>query len=219
MTRKSVPVYYLVGILRCDSLLFKYGRQSRIVQQSDSAEVTGLLKAWTNGDSAALDCLMPVVYDELRRMARRFMRHERGNNTLQTTALVNEVYLRLVDVKKVDWEHRAQFFAISSQMMRRILVDAARAKQSQKRGGGLDHVNKDDSIAVAPSASESIVALDTALDAFGKLAPRQAKVLEMRYFGGLSAEEIASVLKTSTRTVERDFQFAKTWLARELNNR
>lgn len=188
------------------------------MERPDSAEVTGLLKAWTNGDQTALDCLMPVVYEELRRMARRFMRHERDGNTLQTTALVNEVYLRLVDVKNVDWQHRAQFFAISSQMMRRILVDAARTKNAQKRGGGLDHANQVD-VAALPSATEVVVALDSALDAFARLAPRQGKVFEMRYFGGLSGEEISNVLKTSIRTVERDFQFAKTWLARELSNK
>jgi len=183
----------------------------------DSAAVTRLLKAWTGGDQAALDHLIPVVYDELRRMARQHMRNERAGNTLQTTALVNEVYLRLVDVKNVDWQHRAQFFAISSQMMRRILVDAARARGSKKRGAGAEKVNVDDVALVAPQSDESLVALDAALHEFAKLAPRPAKVLEMRYFGGLSEEEIAAVLKTSTRTVERDFQFAKSWLMRELS--
>ncbi|HEX4227497.1 MAG TPA: sigma-70 family RNA polymerase sigma factor [Bryobacteraceae bacterium] len=193
----------------------------RIVESNDasrSADVTRWLKAWTNGDPAALDRLMPVVYEELRRMARRHIRNERAGHTLQTTALVNEAYLRLVDVRNVDWQHRAQFFAISSQMMRRILVDAARARGSQKRGGGAEHLNMDDVVPVSPDSEESIVALDLALDAFAKVAPRQAKVLEMRYFGGLSDEEISAVLKTSTRTVERDFQFAKTWLMRELSN-
>jgi RNA polymerase sigma factor (TIGR02999 family) len=187
------------------------------VETSDSASVTGLLKAWTGGDQAALDRLVPVVYQELRRMARYHMRNERPGTTLQTTALVNEVYLRLVDVKNVDWQHRAQFFAISSQIMRRILVDAARARGSRKRGGRAEKVNVDDVAVLAPQPEESVLALDGALDAFEKLAPRQAKVLEMRYFGGLSEEEIALVLKTSTRTVERDFQFAKTWLMRELS--
>ena len=184
----------------------------------DSAELTGLLKAWAGGDRAALDRLMPAVYDELHRMAHRHMRGERPGNTLQTTALVNEVYLRLVDVKNVDWHHRAQFFAISSQIMRRILVDAARARGTAKRGGDADRVDVEDVALLSPQPGESIVALDTALDAFAKLAPRQARVVEMRYFGGLSEQEIASVLQTTTRTVERDFHFAKAWLMRELTS-
>lgn len=183
----------------------------------DSAQLTGLLKAWTGGDQAALDRLIPVVYEELRRMARRHMRNERAGNSLQTTALVNEVYIRLVDVKNVDWQHRAQFFAMSSQIMRRILLDAARARLAQKRGGGMEKVNVDDVAILSPESGESVVALDAALEEFAKLAPRQAKVLEMRYYGGLSEQEIAAVLKTSTRTIERDFQFAKSWLMRELS--
>ena len=187
------------------------------MERVDSSAITELLKAWTGGDRAALDRLMPAVYDELRRMARRHMRHERAGHTLQTTALVNEAYLRLVDVKSVDWQHRAQFFAVAAQIMRRILVDAARARGAQKRGGSAVPVNIDDVAVIAPDTGEQIVALDAALDEFEKLAPRPAKVLEMRYFGGLSEAEIAAVLKTSTRTVERDFQFAKTWLVRELS--
>ena len=150
-------------------------------------------------------------------MARRHLRNERAGNTLQTTALVNEVYLRLVDVKNVDWQYRAQFFAMASQMMRRILVDASRARGAKKRGGDAEKVNVEDIALLSPESGESVVALDAALDEFAKIAPRQAKVLEMRYFGGLSEEEMASVLKTSTRTIERDFQFAKTWLMRELS--
>lgn len=184
----------------------------------NSSEVTVLLKAWTGGDQGALNLLIPVVYEELRRMARRHLRNERAGNTLQTTALVNEVYLRLVDVANVDWQNRAQFFALSSQMMRRILVDASRARRSQKRGGGAEKVNLDDVAILSPESGESVVALDAALDEFAKLAPRQAKVLEMRYFGGLSEDEISLALKISIRTVERDFQIAKAWLLRELSN-
>jgi RNA polymerase sigma factor (TIGR02999 family) len=183
----------------------------------DPAEVTVLLKAWGGGDQAALDRLAPVVYDELRRIARRYMRSERTGNTLQTTALVNEVYLRLVDVKNVEWQHRAQFFAISAQMMRRILVDAARARGSRKRGGGAVKVNVDDIALVSPQFEDSIMALDAALRDFAKAAPRQAKVVELRYFGGLSVEEIGEVTKMSTRSVERDWQFARAWLMRELS--
>jgi RNA polymerase sigma factor (TIGR02999 family) len=183
----------------------------------ESAEVTGLLKAWSNGDQTAMDRLASVVYEELRRIARRYLKNERPGNTLQTTALVNEVYLRLVDVKNVDWQHRAQFFAISAQMMRRILVDAARARGSRKRGGGAVKVNVDETAVLSPEPDASILALDEALQAFSQVAPRQAKVVELRYFGGLNEEEIAEILKTSSRTVRRDWDFAKSWPMRELN--
>jgi RNA polymerase sigma factor (TIGR02999 family) len=183
----------------------------------ESAEVTVLLKAWSSGDQAALDRLASVVYKELRRIARRYMKNERPGNTLQTTGLVHEVYLRLVDVKHVDWQHRAQFFAISAQMMRRVLVDAARARGSSKRGGGAVKVNIDETAVLAPEPDASILALDDALEAFTRVAPRQAKVVELRYVGGLSEEEIVQVLEISPRTVRRDWDFAKTWLMRELN--
>jgi RNA polymerase sigma factor (TIGR02999 family) len=182
-----------------------------------SAEVTGLLRAWSGGDQAALDRLAALVYDELHRMARRYMRDERTGNTLQTTALVNEVYLRLVDVKNVDWQQRAQFFAITAQMMRRILVDAARARGSNKRGGGVVKVNVDETPVLSPERNSSLVALDDALEALSRVAPRQAKLVELRYFGGLSEEEIVEVLKISPRTVRRDWEFAKSWLMRELS--
>ena len=181
-----------------------------------SVEVTGLLKAWSGGDQAALERLADQVYNELRRIARRYMRNERAGNTLQTTALVNEVYLRLVDVKNVDWQQRAQFFAIAAQMMRRILVDAARARGSHKRGGRAIKVNVDEALVASPERDSSLVALDEALEAFSKVAPRQAKVVELRYFSGLSEEEIAEVLKITPRTVRRDRDFAKSWLMREL---
>jgi RNA polymerase sigma factor (TIGR02999 family) len=183
-----------------------------------STEVTSLLKAWSDGDQAALDRLAAKVYQELRRIARRYMKNERAGNTLQTTALVNEVYLRLVDVKKVDWQHRAQFFAISAQMMRRILVDAARARGSHKRGGGAVKVNVEEVPVLSPEPSASLVALDDALEALSKIAPRQAKIVELRYFGGLSEEEAAEVLKISTRSVRRDWLFARAWLMRELSS-
>ena len=181
-----------------------------------SVEVTGLLKAWSGGDPAALERLAGHVYDELRHIARRYMRNERAGNTLQATALVNEVYLRLADVKNIDWQQRAQFFAIAAQMMRRILVDAARARGTHKRGGGAIKVNVDEAPVLSPERDSSLVALDEALEAFSKLAPRQARVVELRYFGGLSEEETAEVLKISTRTVRRDWDFAKSWLMREL---
>ena len=181
-----------------------------------SVEVTALLKAWSGGDQAALGRLADQVYNELRLIARRYMRNERAGNTLQTTALVNEVYLRLVDVKNVDWQQRAQFFAISAQMMRRILVDAARARGSHKRGGGAVRVNVDEALVASPGRDSSLLALDEALEAFSKLAPRQAKVVELRYFGGLSEEDTAAALNISPRTVRRDWDFAKSWLTREL---
>jgi RNA polymerase sigma factor (TIGR02999 family) len=181
-----------------------------------SAEITGLLRAWGGGEAAALDRLTELVYQELRRMARRYMRSERDGNTLQTTALVNEVYLRLVDVKNIDWQHRAQFFALSAELMRRILVDAARSRGSDKRGGGVVKVNLDQAPVLSPEPDRFILALDEALGALAKLAPRQARVVELRYFGGLSEEETAGVLKTSLRTVRRDWQFAKAWLTRDL---
>ena len=181
------------------------------------AEVTVLLKAWSNGDQAALERLTGHVYDELRLIARRYMKNERAGNTLQTTALANEVYLRLVDVKSIEWKQRAQFFAIAAQMMRRILVDAAPARSSHKRGGGAVKINVDETAILSPERDASLVALDEALEAFSKLSPRQAKVVELRYFGGLSEEETAEVLKISTRTVRRDWDFAKSWLMRELS--
>lgn len=182
-----------------------------------SAEITKLLIAWSGGEQAALERLAEQVYGELRLVARRYMRNERQANTLQTTALVNEVYLRLVDVTHVEWEQRAQFFAMAAQMMRRILVDAARARGSHKRGGAAHKVNIDETAVVSPEPDRSMVALDEALAAFALVAPRQAKVVELRYFGGLREEEIVAVLKISPRTVRRDWEFARAWLLRELN--
>jgi RNA polymerase sigma factor (TIGR02999 family) len=182
-----------------------------------AAEITNLLKAWSAGDPAALDQLSKEVYEELRRMARRQMKGERRDHTLQTTALVHEVYLRLVDVSNIEWGQRAQFFAIAAQMMRRILVDAARARGSLKRGNQAVRVNLDETAIVSPRPDRSIVALDDALAAFATIAPRQAKVVELRYFGGLQEEEIVAVLQISARTVRRDWDFARAWLARELS--
>lgn len=182
----------------------------------DCAEVTNLLRAWSNGDLAALDRLAERVYGELHLMARRFMKRERQENTLQATALVNEVYIRLVDVGNVEWRQRAQFFAMAAQMMRRILVDAARAKCARKRGGRAVHVNLDETAVLAAEPDRTMIALDEALAAFSKVAARQAQVVELRYFGGLTEEEIASVLDIAPRTVRRDWEFARVWLAREL---
>ncbi len=181
-----------------------------------SADITELLRAWSGGDGAALEQLAGQVYNELHRMARRYMKNERHAETPQTTALVHEVYLRMVDVTKVDWKERAQFFSMASQMMQRILVDAARKRTSHKRGGMAVEVNIEETAVLPPTPDRSIPALDEALTAFSQLAPRQAKVVELRYFGGLTEEEIVATLEVSPRTVRRDWDFAKAWLMREL---
>ena len=174
--------------------------------------------AWGSGDEAALARLTEQVYPELRLMARRYMKNEAEGNTLQATALVHEVYLRLVDVTNVEWQARAQFFAIAAQIMRRILVDAARRRGSRRRDGIPPKVNLDESAVLSPASERSILALDEALTAFSQMAPRQAKVVELRYFGGLTEEEIETVLKISPRTIRRDWDFAKAWLTRELSH-
>jgi len=183
-----------------------------------SAEITTLLKAWGSGDETALGRLAERVYPELRLMARRYMKNEGRGNTLQATAIVHEVYLRMIDVTKVEWRARAQFFAMAAQMMRRILVDAARARGSQKRGGEAIKVNLDETAVLSPGPDRSILELDEALTAFSLMAPRQAKVVELRYFGGLTEEEIVAALKISPRTVRRDWDVAKAWLLRELSH-
>ena len=177
-----------------------------------------MLKAWGSGDEAALVRLTEHVYPELRLMARRYMKNEAQGNSLQATVLVHEVYLRLVDVTKVEWQARAQFFAIAAQMMRRILVDAARTRGSRRRDGIPLKVNLDETALLSPAPDRAILALDEALTAFSQVAPRQAKVVELRYFGGLTDEEIVAALKISPRTARRDWQFAKAWLLRELGH-
>jgi len=191
----------------------------RLSIDAPSAEITGLLKAWGGGDKAALDQLAQHVYPEFRRMARRYMKNEGQGNTLQATALIHEVYLRLVEVTNIEWQARAQFFAMAAQMMRRILVDAARARGSNKRGGIAPKVNIEETAVLSPATDSSILALDEALTAFSQVAPRQAKVVELRYFGGLTEEEIIAVLAISPRTVRRDWHIAKAWLLRELSTK
>ena len=178
-------------------------RGERLSVDACSAEITNLLKAWSGGDAVALERLAERVYPELRRMAGRYMKNERAGNTLQATALVHEVYLRLVDVTQVQWQQRAQFFAMAAQMMRRILVSAARARGSQKRGGR-PNVDIEATAVLSSGPDRSILAVDEALTAFSQLAPRQAKVVELRYFGGLTEEEIVAALNISPRTVRRD---------------
>jgi RNA polymerase sigma factor (TIGR02999 family) len=181
-----------------------------------TGDITSLLRAWGSGDDTALVRLTEHVYPELRRMARRYMKDEALGNTLQATALVHEVYLRLFDVAKVEWQARAQFFAMAAHMMRRILVDAARSRGSRRRGGIPPKVNLDETAVLSTAPDRSILALDEALTAFSQVAPRQAKVVEQRYFGGLNEDEIAAALGISPRTVRRDWEFARVWLAREL---
>ena len=165
---------------------------------------------------AALDRLLPLVHGELRRLAGRHMRHERAGHTLQASALVNEAYLRLIEVKHVPWQNRAHFFAMASRLMRRILVDAARAKGSQKRDAGGQKVSLDEAVAVADTPSPDFVALDDALNALEAIDPRKCKVVEMRFFAGMSVEETAEALHLSVGTIKRDWRLAKAWLAREL---
>jgi len=178
-------------------------------------DVSQLLRAWSDGDQSALERLTPIVYAELRRLAHRYMRGERSGHSLQTTALVNEAYIRLVDYKRMQWQDRAHFFAVSAQLMRRILVEHAR-RRNLKRGGGVLHVSLDETAVVAGSRAADLVALDDALNALARLDPRKVQVVEMRFFGGLSVEETAEVLKVSSVTVRRDLRTARAWLYREL---
>lgn len=186
---------------------------------SQPKEITQLLLAWRNGDDAALERLIPLVYDELYRVARRYMNREQSDHTLQATALVNEVYLRLIDAQNVEWQNRVHFFGISARLMRQILVDFARQRQQQKRGGEIQQVSLDEALTVSNQPNSDLVALDDALNELAKLNQRQCQVVEMRFFGGLSEEEIAEVLQISPRTVRNDWSFAKVWLLRQLNRR
>jgi len=184
-----------------------------------SQDVTRLLREWGKGDADAASELFPIVYAELRRLARRYMRHERRDHTLQTTALINEAYLRLATQKRADWQNRTQFFAVAAQMMRRILVDYARTRAYQKRGGTAANVtlDVDQGALSAPERGPELVALDSALERLATFDARKAKVVELRYFGGLEAQEIADVLGVSAVTVTRDWKMAKAWLRQELN--
>ena len=179
-------------------------------------DVSTLLRAWSDGDQAALDHLTPIVYSELRRLAGYYMGRERSGHSLQATALVNEAYLKLVDCKRMRWENRAHFFAVSAKLMRRILVDHAR-RHNLKRGGGVQHVALEDSAIAGATPDEDLVALDQAMHALAQIDPRKAQVVELRFFGGLSVEESAEVLKVSQITVMRDWSTARAWLYREIN--
>ncbi len=178
-------------------------------------EVSQLLCAWSEGDRRALDKLTPIVYDELRRLARRYLKRERPGHSLQTTALVNEAYLRLVDYKRMQWQNRAHFFAVSAQLMRRILVEHAR-RHNLKRGGGVQHVTLDEAAVVGGRRGSDLVALEDAMQALARIDPRKVQVVELRFFGGLSVPETAEVLKVAPVTVMRDWSTAKAWLYREM---
>jgi RNA polymerase sigma-70 factor, ECF subfamily len=185
--------------------------------KSSPDDITNLLMAWGGGDKAALDRLMPLVYQELRRLARRQMRREREGNTLQTTALVNEAYLRLVDYERVQARDRTHFLAIAAQAMRRILIERARSRRSDKRGSNLQKISLDEIAEVADARAADLLALDEALQALSTFDPRKAQLVELRYFGGLTIEETANVLGVSTPTVERDWRTARIWLHKEIS--
>ena len=178
-------------------------------------DVSTLLRAWSDGDQSALERLTPVVYDELHRLARRYMKGERSGHSLQTTALVNEAYMRLVDYERMQWQNRAHFFAVSAQLMRRILVEHAR-RHNLKRGGGVQHLSLEEASLVGGDQDADLVALDDAMNGLARIDARKVQVVEMRFFGGLSVEETAEVLKVSPVTVKRDWRAARAWLYREL---
>ncbi len=180
------------------------------------SNVTQLLLDWRNGDEQALDRLMPLVYEELRRMANRYLRNERRNHTLQTSALVHEAYLRLVDHENIAWQNRAHFFGVAAQAMRRILVDHARTRNYEKRGGAMRHVSLDEAASMVEERASELIALDEALRELAKIDPRKSRVVELRYFGGLSVEETAEALGVSAVTIMRDWNTAKAWLLREI---
>ena len=182
-------------------------------------EITQLLAEWREGNQSALDELYPLVYDELHRLARRYMSRERKGHTLQTTALINEAYVRLVDQKNVHWANRSHFFAISAQIMRRILIDHARRHAYAKRGGGAQQVSLEEAAIVTPDASAEMLRLDEALKSLAEMDSRRSQVVELRYFGGLNNEEIAGVLNVSENTVTRDWNMARAWLYQQLTGR
>jgi RNA polymerase sigma factor (TIGR02999 family) len=184
---------------------------------ADTGEITALLRAWSAGAKEALDRLTPIIYDELKRIARRHMMRERKGHTFQPTELVNEAFLRLVGAAGVHWQDRVHFFALSAQMMRRILVNHALARGAGKRGGGAPRVPLDEALVVPDERDTRIVELDAALDALARVDPRKARTVELRFFAGLSAEETSAVLNVSPQTVHRDWSLAKAWLAREMN--
>ena len=194
-------------------------KSTRQNSEPSPEEITGLLLDWGNGDKVALDRVIPLVYQELRRLAHRQMRRERAGDTLQTTALINEAYLRLVDYERVRPRDRSHFFAIAAQAMRRILIERARSRRSAKRGSGAQKVSLDEATDVSDERAADLVALDEALTNLSAIDPRKAEIVELKYFGGLTIEETAEVLEVSTPTVERDWHTAKIWLYREISKK
>lgn len=184
---------------------------------SPSHEVTQLLVAWSSGDSAALDRLVPLVYDELHRLAQSYLQRERAGHSLQTTALIHEAYLRLIDARDIQWQNRAHFFGVAARVMRQILVAFARERGFQKRGGGAQRVSLDEAMLIDSGQQEELLALDEALQALAQFDARKAQVVEMRFFGGLTEAEIAEALQVSPETVRRDWRLAKSWLLYELS--
>lgn len=181
-----------------------------------SQEITKLLQAWSGGDEGALAKLTPLVYDELHRLAQRYMANERSNGTLQTTALVNELYLRIIDIQRIPWKERTHFFGVCAQLMRRVLVDCARARRSLKRGGRLVQVPMDENVVARAAPPVDLLQLNEALNRLANLDARKSRVVELRFFGGLEVEETAAVLQVSPETVMRDWKLAKSWLMREM---
>ena len=181
-----------------------------------SDNITHILKEWSDGDRQALDRLTPLVYEELRHQAARYLRRERPGHTLQTTALINEAYLRLIDAKDVQWQSRAHFFAIAANLMRRILVDHSRRRDVEKRGGSQIRLTLDEALAIAPETDVDVLAIDEALNRLANLDPQQARVVELRFFSGLNVEETATALGVSPKTVKRDWSVARAWLRREI---
>ena len=190
--------------------------ESAPVTTLSADNLTGLLIEWRQGDKAALDKLTPLIYDEMRRIAHRYVQRERDGHTLQTTALVNEAYLRLTGQQKIEWQNRQHFFAVTAQVMRHVLVDYARRRHYAKRGGEAQHIPLEDAAAMSQQRAAELVALDEALDELAKLDPRKGRVVELRYFGGLTLEETAEALEISPMTVRRDWRAAKAWLYRRI---
>jgi len=184
---------------------------------SSSQDVTQLLVAWSNGDESAFQALLPLIYDELHRLARRYMQRERRTHTLQTTALVNEAYMQLVKQRESNWQGRSHFFAVSAQAMRHILVDMARGRNRQRRGGDVTRLSLDEALVFSPQRASELIALDDALTALAQFDERKSQIVEMRYFAGLTIAETAEVLRISHATVEREWERAKAWLSLELN--
>jgi RNA polymerase sigma factor (TIGR02999 family) len=219
--RKTVQNGHCVEInfaMESGLLRFVPLRQRETVNPGSPHDVTRILQDWDGGDREAVANLMPLVYEELRRLARDYLRRERGDHTLQATALVHEAYLRLVDDKSVSWQNRAHFYGIAARLMRRILVDHARARNAAKRGGLDQKLFLEEARAVSHGGGADLVLLDGALQSLAKTYPRKSEVVELKFFGGLEAKEIAEVLKVSEKTVLRDWSFAKLWLCRELSN-